>query len=178
MSDSDKYLIIEKYFKDNHTYLLLVSFKIVKDKDIAKDIVQEFFLHLWNRKDSLILNTSFKAYSTKAIKNLSGIYLEKRKKEKLVIEQLKVKKLIPDEDNYIPSFNSKIIDILDNLPEKRRNILISSVIHRQKYSDIAEDNDISINTVKTQIKRAYAFFKENYNYAKTLFLFTFINLYP
>ncbi|MBJ6368628.1 sigma-70 family RNA polymerase sigma factor [Snuella sedimenti] len=176
MSDSNKYLMIERYFKENHTYLTVLSFKIVKDKDIAKDIVQEFFLHLWNRKDLFVLNTSFKAYSTKAIKNLSVTHLEKSKKEKLIIEQLKVAKVKRHEDFQIPSFNSKILDLLDKLPEKRRKILISSIIHGQKYSDIAEDNSISINTVKTQIKRAYTFFKENYNYSKALFILALYNL--
>lgn len=169
---TNKDVIIEKYYKDNYTYLLLLSYKVVKDKDAAKDIVQEFFLQLWQRKDLLVLNKSFKTYSAKAIKNLSVIHVRKKKKEKLIIEQLKINTLEKNTGVHSPSpsFNSKMIYFLDLLPEKRRNILISSVIYGHKYSDIAEDNNISINSVKTQIKRAYSFFRENYNYVKILFL--------
>ena len=170
---SNKELNIEKYFKENYTYLLLLSFSIVKDKDASEDIVQEFFLSVWQKKGFLIFNNSFKAYSTKAIKNLSIIYLEKINKEKLKMAQLKLDHLNYTENNeaVVPSgFNPKILCLLNKLPEKRRKILVSSVIHGHKYSDIAEDNNISINTVKTQIKRAYAFLQENYNYAKILIL--------
>jgi RNA polymerase sigma factor (sigma-70 family) len=53
----------------------------------------------------------------------------------------------------------KLQELLNRLPEKRRNILMSVVVHGHSYAEIAESNGISVNTVKTQMKRAYAFLR-------------------
>jgi len=49
---------------------------------------------------------------------------------------------------------------LEKLPEQRRRILELAVFESFTYAQIAEKLQISINTVKTQIGRAYRFLKE------------------
>jgi RNA polymerase sigma-70 factor (ECF subfamily) len=48
---------------------------------------------------------------------------------------------------------------MESLPPKRKKIFEASVINGHSYAEIAEANGISVNTVKTQIKRAYAFMR-------------------
>lgn len=48
--DIDKF---EALYKENFAFLSLVSFQITKDKDAAKDIVQEFFIYFWNKKEEI-----------------------------------------------------------------------------------------------------------------------------
>lgn len=85
--------------------------------------------------------------------------MEKTKKEKLNLKNLN----IPDYEEQPPfdrlEHNHKIQELLNQIPEKRRNIFISFVVHGMSYSEIAKNNDITINTVKTQMKRAYAFLR-------------------
>lgn len=50
-----------------------------------------------------VLNKSFNAYSAKAIKNLSVIHVQKKKKEKLIIEQLKINTLEQNTGVHSPS---------------------------------------------------------------------------
>ena len=55
--------------------------------------------------------------------------------------------------------NGRIEALLGQLPESRRRIFISAIINGQSYAEIAEAQGISINTLKTQMKRAYAFLR-------------------
>lgn len=57
----------------------------------------------------------------------------------------------------------RLQELIDRLPESRRKIFISYVIYGQSYSEIAENNGVSVNTVKTQMKRAYRFLRSEAN---------------
>ena len=50
----------------------------------------------------------------------------------------------------------KIREVLDELPEKCREIFILACVEGLKYREVAERLDVSVNTVKTQVKSAYA----------------------
>ncbi len=165
---------LELLFKEHYTFLCLISLAIVKDKDIAKDVVQDFFVSFWERRECTIIKTTFKSYAVKAVKNLSLLSLEKVKKDQSLIKTIFTEEYYEQEAWDLPKKNEKINLLLNKLPESRRNIFVSSVIYGQSYSDIAEANGISINTVKTQIKRAYAFLRAN----TTEDMLYFISLLP
>lgn len=153
---------IEQLFNEHYSLLCLTSLGILKDPDIAKDIVQEFFISYWKKNESIIITASFKAYAIKAVKNLSLQYLNKRKKEELLMKN-------SDTQNYEEQIifekpkNNIAQKLLDQLPESRKKIFTAAVIEGLSYSEIAEINNISINTVKTQIKRSYAYLKTQTN---------------
>ncbi len=67
---------------------------------------------------------------------------------------------------------SKVMKLLEQLPEIRRKIFISHVIDNNSYSEIAENQNISINTVKTQMKRSYSFIREKMDTCIILLTFT------
>src|SRR5690606_707284 len=150
---------VEKLFKNNYALLCLVSFSIVKDRDIAKDIVQDFFVSFWNRREKIEITTSFEAYARQSVKNLSLLHLEKEKKARILQSELQVVREDYQPYTEKPRKNNKIVELLDRMPDKRREIFVSFVVHGQSYSEIAETNGVSINTVKTQMKRAYAFLR-------------------
>jgi RNA polymerase sigma-70 factor (ECF subfamily) len=150
---------LEKLFKEHYPMLCLISFGIVKDREAAKDNVQDFFISFWQRRASIYITTSFQAYAIRAVKNLSLLSLEKAKKEKNLIQELNT---LDYEDPKLlePSHTvGKIHTLLNQLPESRKQIFISAIINGQSYAEIAETKGISINTVKTQMKRAYAFLR-------------------
>ncbi|MFG6685474.1 sigma-70 family RNA polymerase sigma factor [Mariniflexile sp. HNIBRBA6329] len=166
----------ECLYKEYFVFLSLVSFQITKDKDAAKDIVQDFFVYLWNKNEPIIFNTSFKAYANKAVKNLSLKHVEKTKK--IVLEEGNLP--IPNYEQPInlekgdDSKITKVLKLLDKLPEARKKIFISHVIDGLSYNEIAENQNISINTVKTQMKRVYAFIRGEMNNTSLVWLFLFL----
>lgn len=167
----------EDLYKEHFVFLSLVSFQITKDREAAKDIVQDFFIYFWNKEQHLAIKTSFRAYGSKAVKNLSLQYLEKIKRTDLEKNNLAIAEY-EDPINLEKTDDSKIIKVLkllDLLPEARRNIFISHVVNDLSYSEIAETYNISINTVKTQMKRSYAFIREKTNGNALLLLLLLFN---
>lgn len=57
----------------------------------------------------------------------------------------------------------KLLDAIDRLPEKCRQIFMISCVDGLKYREIASQMNISENTVKTQIKLAYKKLREDIN---------------
>ncbi|MCR4032867.1 MULTISPECIES: sigma-70 family RNA polymerase sigma factor [Flavobacterium] len=168
--------IFEALYKEHFVFFSLVSFNIVKDKDVAKDIVQDFFTYLWEKEETLNFTISFKAYGTKAIKNLSLQHLEKHKTISLKTKKMALQKSEEQiifentEENKKP----KIQTLIEKIPQARREIFMSHVVEGLSYAEIAEDQNISINTVKTQMKRAYASLRESQNNAALNFILYFI----
>ncbi|WNH11196.1 sigma-70 family RNA polymerase sigma factor [Thalassobellus suaedae] len=164
-------------YKDHFNFLCLVSFQITKDREAAKDIVQDFFIYLWKKEKKLEITVSFNSYATRAVKNLSLQHIEKLKR----IDLNKSKLSIPEYDELDLFDKSeekktfKIRELVNQIPESRRNIFISHVVDGLSYSQIAENYGISINTVKTQMKRSYAFLRsiENSDLTAVILLFLF-----
>lgn len=150
---------MEQLFRKHYELLCLVSFGIVKDRDAAKDITQDFFISYWLKREDISLTVSFKAYAVRAVKNLSLLSLKRAKKEKSLLQNMNLRDSVEQKTLDEPNKGKKLQKLLNKLPERRRQIFMSFVIHGQSYSEIAENNGISINTVKTQMKRAYAFLR-------------------
>lgn len=154
----------ELMFRQHYRFLCLVAFRIVRDQDAAEDIVQDFFLRLWQRRMEVPPINSFQSYATRAVKNGSINFL--RKQQTLSDEQLDA---LPDGANPLEekelfisgeAITSKVMKVVEQLPAERKKIFLLHVVDRLSYAQIAERNNISINTVKTQMKRAYAFVRE------------------
>ncbi|KDN55835.1 sigma-70 family RNA polymerase sigma factor [Flavobacterium seoulense] len=162
MSSHKDLKIFESLYKEHFAYFSLVSFNITKDKDVAKDVVQDFFIYLWEKEEAINFTTSFKAYGTRAIKNLSLQHLEKSKTisidtKKIILPKMEEQTIFENsEENKKP----KIETLVEKIPQARREIFMSHIVEGHSYAEIAEMYNISINTVKTQMKRAYAFLRE------------------
>jgi len=154
-------------FRQHYRFLCLVSFGIVKDQDAAEDIVQDFFLQLWQRRMELSSIISFQAYAARAVKNLSISHLRKEKQLPAADEQqlsaLSDKTDPLQEKEFLlagEAMTAKVMQVVEMLPAERKKIFLLHVIERLSYAQIAERNHISQNTVKTQMKKAYAFLRE------------------
>ncbi len=150
-------------FRRHYKFLCVVAYGILKDEDAAEDIVQDFFLSLWQRRAEVTLLLSFQAYAVRAVKNLSISHL--RKKQTLSDEHLRVVADEPDplEEKEIflsgETITARVMEVVESLPAERKKIFLLHVIDRLSYAQIAEKNNISLNTVKTQMKKAYAFIR-------------------
>ncbi len=173
--DMSDRLIFEKVFKEYYRPMFLFAESFVMDPYIADDIVQDIFLKVLSNK--LVVSTSIKNYLFRAVRNNSLDYLKKYN-----IEDIQEYHLF-DSCFYSGNFEfsedrrteERVQKAIDTLPKKCAEILKMNLYQSYSYKEIAENLDISINTVKTQIRRAYKQLREELRDVKiNLFGYFFI----
>ncbi len=137
-------------------YPLLANFaqRYIYDAEACEDLIQDVFATLWEKRASLEIN-SLKAYLYTAIKNKCLGYLRhfdvRDKHEVFLIEAYMES---AGELDINEEMTDKIKKCLADLPEKMRDVFEKKYVVGLTVNNIAEDMDISINTVNTQLKRA------------------------
>ena len=58
-------------------------------------------------------------------------------------------------DEELEALRQRVRQFINSLPEKCREIFVLACIEGLKYKEVAERLDVSVNTVKTQVKAAY-----------------------
>lgn len=154
----------ENLFKKHYKFLVLVAYQMVKDEAAAEDIVQDFFINFWNRRNDIQIETSFQSYATRAVKNLSLSFLKKLPNAVELTEQTPLAiqtDYLEEEEAFLlkETADEKVLGLVNLLPDERKKVFLQYVVDGLSYAAIAEANNISVNTVKTQMKRAYAFLK-------------------
>jgi RNA polymerase sigma-70 factor, ECF subfamily len=132
-----------------------IAFRLVKNQDNADDVVQEVFIHIWNKREELNINSTIEGYLVKSTVNKALNFLEKEKKN----TKVELNDLIEFEansknnsSNYDDEFLRNLIEIsLDNLPPKCKAIFILSRFENMKNKEIAEHLGVSIKTVENQM---------------------------
>ncbi|SFS64954.1 RNA polymerase sigma-70 factor, ECF subfamily [Zhouia amylolytica] len=142
-------------------YPRLLSFceKYVKDTYAAEEIVEECMLYLWERKSDMNKIDDLKSYLYTMVKHKSYAYLKQT--QKVVSLDAYKDDALSQEDAYIieEEVHAILISALEKLPERCRKVFELSCLEGLKYKDIAEDMDISVNTVKSQRARAIELLK-------------------
>jgi RNA polymerase sigma-70 factor (family 1) len=156
---------IESVFREHYSFLCAVAFKVVEDEDVAKDIVQNFFLYCLDKISTLEVNVSFKSYAFRAVRNASLSYRKKSKKVDYnddLLQQSSASLISSSEHELHEQETARDLvlwQIIGQMPEKRRHVFLLSNKDGLKYTEIAEQLDISVNTVKTHIKLSYEFLR-------------------
>jgi len=144
-------------FESCYRMLCLYIVQFTKNMDDAEDIVQEVFVKLWIKRHSININSSLKSYLFKATYNA---YIDRSRKEQrniLFLTELKHQALQPhiDEVDTYEEKVSKVKMIVDQLPQKCKQIFLLSKSEGLKNKEIALSLDISIKTVESQMRIAY-----------------------
>ncbi len=143
----------EKLFRAYYGPLCIFSSRILEDEIAAEEIVQDFFVKLWEKRRTIQIETSAKNYFFRSVKNLC---LNHIKHEQIKLQH--ARKVISDAEsnNYGDQFleidlKKDIQESIASLPEKRREIFRLSREEGLKYREIAEKLNISIKTVEAQM---------------------------
>ncbi len=138
--------------------LVIYSAQFTADRAEAEELVQDFFVRLWQKHQQVIPGESLKGYFFSAVKNSSLNFLKHRKIEEKYLKEmveLSVNHLAYDPDLYIVSeLQERIRTSIDALPEQCRKIFIMNRIKGMKNEEIAIELAISKRTVETQISKA------------------------
>ena len=144
-------LLFETHFED----LMAFVYGYVRNQEIARDIVHDAFMALWKRREVLDKRLSPKAYLYKLSRNMSLNYI-RHQRVILTNEQSIItyeKDIRQEMDDYDKSYEL-LAKYVNELPDKQREVLKMCFVEGKMYKEIAADLGISVNTVKTHLKRA------------------------
>lgn len=165
MQQGDMYSF-EYFFKEYTDLLYAYALGFVKEREPAEDIIQDAFVYFWNNRERIRYTGSVYAYLQRAVRNACINYREHEKVEHRYEQEI----LHTEEEAFdwqevesVKEMRQKLLDAIDRLPEKCRQIFMMSCVDGLKYREIASRMDISENTVKTQIKLAYKKLREDAN---------------
>ncbi len=155
----------EAAFKKHFTMLSLYAEHYVRDKHIAREIVENFFCDFWENCVGIKIESNLTGYLVKSIQNRCLKYLRHEKVKQKYIESCQYlftdrELLEPVSDDYPEALlishelEKEISDAIESLPDKCRKIFLLNRFDNLTYRKIAEKLGISVNTVKTQMARA------------------------
>lgn len=161
-------ILHDKYYDQ----LWLWASNFTKNESWSEELVSDCFIRLWEQRKNISIEKSLKSYLYLMLRNqiISGL---RKSKHEIVIGSDKLPE-IPDEatsENF--DFYASLYKAMNKIPEQRRKILELAVYESLTYKEIATRLNISVNTVKTQMGRAYQFLKEELD-PKSFFLFTLL----
>ncbi len=165
----------ELLFKYYYRGLVLFSSNIVVDKDEAEEIVQDFFVRLWENRKKMKVDSPLKSYLFVSVKNRSINFLKSSQVKKNVIDELK--KQMESEMRYNPDvyvnseLQQKLKDAFSKLPPRMAEIFSLSRFKGYSNEEIATTLSLSKRTVETQVSNALRIMRKELNNYIMLLLF-------
>lgn len=146
-------LLYERYWKKLYVHVLTR----IKDEEAAKDIVQNVFINIWERKETIIVNTTLEQFLMGAAKFQVLNYFRSEKIEERVFDYT-LRKFedasvsINELSDYLDL--EKLIEVeIKGFPEKMRHAYLLKHAHHST-SEIAEKLNLAEQTVSNHICEA------------------------
>lgn len=181
MSKRNDYLLDQIYvelWKPLYSY----AYRITKDSTQSEDIIQEIFIDVWNRLDTLDVQ-NIRAYLYAAAKYKSFEYMRKRpftiNELELAYEALQECDLMTEEEQHL--FKTYLLDQIKQkaaelLPEKCYQVFQLRFYAEQSYAEIAQALNISEHTVKNHITKALQTLRTSLPYSvELIFLLLYLH---
>ncbi|AXT53449.1 RNA polymerase sigma-70 factor [Aquimarina sp. BL5] len=152
-------------FTNHFNELTNYVYKLIHDRTLAEDLVQNVFMRLWEKKTKFTINTSLRSYLFKSCHNEFLMYVRQQKKEIDALDTLKWETLLNihslEEKEQLEADWQKIEKAIEKLPSKCKKVFKLSRLERKKHKEIAELLGISPKTVEVHIRKAMLFLRTN-----------------
>jgi len=148
----------EDIYKINYSFLVNVAFGVLKDRDDARDIVQQVFLKLWNLRNEVNFDQNMRAYLHRSVINTALNFIDKNKRivneeqsADNIFDSLQVK---PNSDYLSDEVELAIKKAIAALPDKCQTVFSLSRFSDLSNKEIAEELNISLKAVEKHISKA------------------------
>jgi RNA polymerase sigma-70 factor (ECF subfamily) len=157
----------EILFRNYYTVLYKFTIRIVTDKQEAENIVQDLFVRFWIKRAEIYISSSIKSYLFTAARNSALNYIKRERRLTLLEDHSDIPGKVmhsPDSELDKDETVAAVRKAISKLPEKCRQIYLMKKYDDLSYNEISEILGISVNTIKTQMKRAIKSLTRNLEY--------------
>lgn len=144
--------------------MCLYAVRFTEDLVEAEDVVQEAFVRFWEMYRDRLTVENARPLLYRMVRNMC-VDRARAKRWSTVDAEVMADQLVyyfqPESEG-----DSKIdllMEAVRNLPEKCQQVLVAICFNEKKYKEVAEDMQVSVNTVKTQLVRALKLLREELN---------------
>jgi len=157
-----------RYVFDTHYGLLCsIASEFLKDDFLAETIVGDVILYLWEKRETIEIQSSLRAYLVRAVRNKCLNYQQLQ----YVVKETRLsgqEELLDSNGTFLISDSQPLATLLEkeleteieksinNFSDECRQVFQMSRFDQMKYEDIAQELNISVNTVKYHVKNALA----------------------
>lgn len=151
--------LYDRYYNE----LVLWADTILNDMGEAEDLVQDFFVRLWEKKLVEQLEESgVRSYLYVAVRNMAVRRMNEQRRVVDCIPDLKdVERVWDDTDVSREKIVNRVMRELDKLPPRSREVLECVHLKNMKYAEVADHLGISVATVKTLLVRSLKSLRES-----------------
>ena len=158
-------LAFNTLFKTYSGRLYRFAYGYLKSEAESEELVQEVFMVIWEKREGLIPELSFKSYLFTIAFNI----IRKHFRTKVYLSEYLKSGIISDLDLQTSekvtydSLHKYITELVAKLPPRRKEIFIKSRFEGFSIKEIAEELEISHKTVENQLTDALRFIRTNLN---------------
>lgn len=151
--------MVEYIWQTYHKQLLSFIQKRVSDSSIADDILQEVFIKIHTRIDTLHENKKIKAWLFQITRNTIIDYYRKANPLDENLEKLND---LEDENDSVAlqDIQSCIVPMIKSLPKNYRDALFMTELNGLSQKELAEKLQISYSAAKSRVQRGRSLLKD------------------
>ncbi|MBK7884165.1 MAG: RNA polymerase sigma-70 factor [Chitinophagaceae bacterium] len=146
----------EQLFRSHYADCVRFAYSFMKNTADAEEVVQDVFLKLWEKKATIDIQTSPKAYLFTAIRNKAYEYHRKKTSSPGMLPEEYLPGNLSVNESHIENkqLETSLQEAITTLPEKCREVFLLSRDQQLKHRQIAEQLNISVKTVENHIGKA------------------------
>lgn len=149
-------------FSVYHQRLGVHILRITHSAELAEEVVQDVFIKIWMTRETLTGVDNFKAYLFVISKNHALNCLRKIAREQMQLKKLEETRIVPfnAEGQETDHYYNLIDEAIDQLPPQQQKVYLMSRHNRLKYHEIADELELSRETVKKYLQIATSSIKD------------------
>ncbi len=150
--------------RDFKTSVLPVSKKLLrfathflKDEELARDAVQDVFLKLWQKRETLHEVNNIEAFAMQMTRNRCLDMLRNNRMVPIDEEterRLKAKTVDVHSKVELSETANQIAGLISKLPDLQRNVMQMRDMEQLSYEEIAEVTGLQVNAIRVNLSRA------------------------
>ena len=155
--------------------------KLVKSETEAQEILQDVFLKIWENRQNIDIEKSFRSYLFKIAENKVVDFFRKvarDKKREAELISLATNEYVPVEELLQSDEKAAILQkAIDSLPPQRQQVFRLCKLEGKSYKEVSEQLGISVSTISDHIVKATKsirdYFENNEQALLSLFIVAF-----
>ena len=145
---------MELLFREYYKPLVVWATTFLHDTQRAEDIVQDFFVKLWEKPYSAFLPETLKSYLFTSIRNLALNQLDKIDPLRQACDVAYYDSPWNEYDNFEDEVFRRVEEELEKLTPRAQDVIRKIYLEGMKYKDVADKLGISVATANSILVRA------------------------